>query len=221
MERSVGKIRHNWSCRVVAILLVLLSISLIVSTSEGQSLTYSTKDDVFAIPQRRAEISFLGNGSYSNAILEDDVWVFRNFRLNSNSAIPIFRVWADDCNVSVLMCRRYNSNTTLASIRYVVSGNGKQYFDVGPLIETSQWYVTFNGKYVAENQGYSVSSESTITVKGSSANVSMTCFNFSGINSANANRAFYEQHSVGIITLIVFSVGVVLLISIRKRVRGR
>lgn len=213
------KIRYNWYTRTIAVLLVVLSLSCIISISASQGSIYFTRDDVFAIPKRGAVVRFAGNVSCSQATLENDEWVFRNFRLNNAGMIPIFRVAADNCSITITSCRTFNSTTTLASIRYVTSGLGRQAFNIGSIDRVAQWYVTFNGVYVVENRGYQITSDSTITVTGATANVSLTCYNFSGTNLGNSNQPFYVQHSIVITTLIIASVGLVFLIAIRMRIK--
>lgn len=204
---------------ITVILISAFFIPWIGDISHAQ--TYLTFDStvLFRIPGYNASIGFATDGSYSSASLENGTWSFVDFRLNNSARVSSFRLSAENCNVTILSCQVFNSTTVGASVRYKVVGQGKQTFNLGQNTKGGDWTVTLNGRLMGQNEGYYVSPDSTITVTGATANVTISYFNLSVLGGVpnNSNQPFYVKHSVAIMAAIVIGGVVVSTLVIRRK----
>ena len=201
----------------ILIFLVFYCFSFVVW---GQSEIVFTPRDNFDIPVNNASIRFGVDGTYENASLENNSWNFINLRLNNTRYTEKFglRISAKDCNVTINSCFEYNrtlplDTTRRARIRYDFVGEGSQVFDLGFDPTMGHWEVVVNGEYIAENRGWSLSSEGLLTVIGESANVSLSYF---GLPDSNLDQSFFDQHSTVIITSFVIIFVFIVSIAIRQ-----
>ena len=120
--------------------------------------------------------------------------------------------------------QRYNTTSvTAARLRYTVMGLGKQTFNFGFVVKEGSWSVVLNGnRFMAENEGYQVAPDQTITVTGATANASISYFNLDALGGTadNPNLPFYQKHSVAISTGVIVAVAIALTMIIRRRRTG-
>ena len=64
-----------------------------------------------------------------------------------------------------------------------------------------EWSVIVNGVWLGEGEGWKITSDGTITIKGVIGNVSLVHYNFLGLNETDKDLSFFEQHSVSITTI--------------------
>jgi len=214
---------------IIAFTIIVLSLSCFGFFARGQSETAFTPTDKFDIPVNNSSISFAVNGTYEQASLENGAWSFLNLRLsNSQTAEKLsLEVSAKDSKVTINSCQ-INNNTfagaivRAARLRYTVVGQGTQVFDLGLDQKGGAWGVIFNGIYMGENDGWSLSPDGTLTVTGATANVTLSYYGFPGSFGGGGdgfNEPILKQHSVVIITTVAVATAVLLALVIKTRKR--
>lgn len=137
---------------IAAIILVLVS-----ADAQAKTPTSFTHETPFSIPDFNSTIYFASNGSYTQAKLENNTWIFRNLQISNTSAsffgeqrsiistpIESMRISAKNCTITITSLYKlneeqseklFNNNYFLrqqwASIRYNVTGLGTQSFNFG------------------------------------------------------------------------------------------
>jgi hypothetical protein len=203
-----------------------LALPWICSTTQAQADTTFKPTDQFAIPAYNGTISFATFGTYTSANLENDTWNFVNLSLNSSQQLENISVSAQNSNITITGYQIFDtvvSNSTLrrsALLSYTVVGQGRQTFNFDRILHGGGWSVSFNGNFVGENDGWSLSPDQTLTMTGATANVTIVYFNFSnsfGGNGNNSNQPFYQQHSVAIATGVSVAIVAVLTFAIKRK----
>src|SRR3990170_542687 len=221
--------RNSISVVIIAFTIIVLSLSCFGFFARGQSETAFTPTDKFDIPVNNSSISCAVNGTYEQASLENGAWSFLNLRLsNSQTAEKLsLEVSAKDSKVTINSCQ-INNNTfagaivRAARLRYTVVGQGTQVFDLGLDQKGGAWGVIFNGIYMGENDGWSLSPDGTLTVTGATANVTLSYYGFPGSFGGGGdgfNEPILKQHSVVIITTVAVATAVLLALVIKTRKR--
>lgn len=179
----------------------------------------------FDIPAYNTTITFAVNGSYSDAKLQNNGWVFTNLRVNDSSPVNL-KISCQKCNITVLS---YFNNTAfpVAALTYRVDGQGVQTVNLGLGNTTTvsgqnlDWTVIHNGRdFLAEGETWNISQDGTVTVSGVTGNLSVAHFGFlDNLRNDNSNLPFYMQHSVTIATIAVTAatIGTAVLIKVRSR----
>ena len=206
---------------------MLIVCPWILPNSKAQTNTPLTSTDKFAIPEFNGTISFAVNGSYSKAVLENNVWTFTNLRLNGSQPLENFKISTQNSNVTIFSFIAINFTRHTSRLRYAVEGQGKQIVNLG--INTTQngewnsldWSVIKNNNvFMTENEGWSITHDNTLTVEGVTGNVSIVYWGFLQ-NLPSSNLPFYLQHSVAItivaVTVVVISVAATIKIVNRKQ----
>jgi len=204
---------------IAAILMSALVLSWICSIAQAQTDTSFKPTDKFEIPANNSTINFATSGTYTQASLENNTWNFVDLRLN-NSQRPeklILRVSAQDSNVRI---RSYliTNTTTLGGIRlrYNVTGRGTQTFNFGFIPKGGEWDIVFNRMAKAQNDGWRISPDATLTITGATANVSITYYGLPADYVDIASQPVYQQRSIAIITALAVVITVTLAALIRK-----
>jgi hypothetical protein len=195
---------------IAAIYLIMLVFPGVGFVAKAQSDPSFASTDRFAIPALDGTIGFSTGGTYASASLDNNAWKFVNLDLNNSGQPENLTVSAQDSNVVITVYQIFNA-TVSARLRYTVVGHGVQIFNLGYALKGGDWFVSIDGKFKANNEGYSVSPDQTITVTAATVNASITYFNFGGTPD-NANLPFYEQHSVAIVTGVAVAVSLVLIV---------
>src|SRR3990170_1034721 len=218
--------RNSISVVTIAFPIIVLSLSCFGFFARGQSETAFTPTDKFDIPVNNSSISFAVNGTYEQASLENGSWSFLNLRLNNSQTTEKLglKVSANDSKVTINSCQINNNSTfggarvRAARIRYTVVGQGTQVFDLGLDPKGGAWGVIFNGIYMGENDGWSLSPDGTLTVTGATGNVTLSYYGFPG-SFGGGGEGFSEpilkQHSVVIITTVAVATAVLLALVIK------
>jgi hypothetical protein len=205
--------------RIVLVLVVVTFLASFCFVAFAQTGTAFTANSPFAIPEKNANVYFAMNGTYAQANLENGTWVFQNIRSNFSQRPLNLLVSAQDSNINITSYRTTNITFLSTSLRYVVSGQGKQTFKLDLAQTDGEWSVTINGAFIGENDGWTITPDKTLTITGapSNSNVTMSYFSFPdsfGGNGNNSNLTFYQQHSVIIITAIAVAVALALVTAI-------
>lgn len=208
-------------------LLLILTVLLACTCTPASAQTPKnlTTADNFGIPPQNGAIRFGTNGTYTQATLENGVWLFTNLSLNSSRIVEQLKVSAVNSEVTILTCETFDtasSDSTLrgASLTYTVTGQGTQTFNFGLDLTGGEWGVTFNEDFFGENEGWTLSPDQTVTVTDAPSNcaVSVICFRLpSSFGNADASdQPFYQQHSVAITTAVLVAVVVVLGVAVYR-----
>src|SRR3990170_2512365 len=212
--------RNSFLAGVIAFAMIALFLSCFGFFAHGISQTAFAPTDRFDIPVNNSSISFAFAGTYEQASLENGVWSFVNLRFNnSQSAEKLsLKVSAKNSEVRITLCQIYNSTfggagVRGARLRYTVVGQGIQVFDLGLDPKGGDWGVVFNGIYMGENDGWSLSPDGTLTVTGATGNVTLSYYGFPGSFGGGGegfNEPILKQHSVVIITTVAVATAVLL-----------
>jgi len=203
---------------IIATLIVILVLFQTSPNTIAQTDTSFTPADKFSIPSYNGTVSFAVNGTYANATLENDIWTFTNLRLNDSQPLKNLEISAQNSNVTILMVQVLNTTFQGALLSYIVEGRGTQTFNFDLNIEGAEWSVLFNGAFIAEGEGWTLSLDQTLTITGATGNVTLMCISLGGSGN-RANLPFYQQHSVAIATAAAVAVMVVLAVGVRARRR--
>ncbi|MCL1969985.1 MAG: hypothetical protein FWF66_00730 [Candidatus Bathyarchaeota archaeon] len=214
-------------CRVYSFALIALLVGLslfsFLPAVEGQGTAFSTMD-VFDIPAVNGSIRFSVNGSYTNAFLENDMWIFNNLTLSGSRFSGTLKFSAKNCDVTIhsFTPSRATSNSTYSScsIRYTVESDaGEQVINLGgdPSRPShySEWTV-FNqdSVFFGEGKTWKLLPDETVIVKGLSGRLTVMRYSY---GSFVDDRAFYLRHSVSITTGIIVALTVTLATVIKLR----
>ena len=204
---------------ITTFFLIVLVLPWVCFITQAQTDTAFKPTDNFDIPALNSTISFATGGTYERASLENNAWKFVNLRLNNTGPLQNLTVSAQDSVVRITTYQRFNTSVTAARLRYTVVGLGKQAFNFGFVVKEGGWSVVLNGRFMAENEGYQVAPDRTITVTGATANASISYFNLDALGGTadNPNLPFYQKHSVAIATGVVVTVAIFLTVIIRRR----
>jgi hypothetical protein len=212
------------SSALTTVLVIVLTFSSI-STTQAQNFTTFTHADKFDIPNFNATINFALNGSYSQATLENDTWVFQNLSLNDSQLRGNLKFSAENSNVTIFTYQANNPDFRSSILTYSAQGRGKQTINFG--LNSSQsspteWMVALPGAetfvFLAEGEGWTLLPDNTVVVTGLTGNVTVVHFDFIAPVS-NSNLPFYQQHSVAIATavLVVITVAIALVIRVKRK----
>jgi hypothetical protein len=196
-----------------AVILALTLAPFLFSASVfAQSEKTFAPNDKFEIPELNGLIRFATDGTYEEAYLENSSWRFVNLFINSSFTTRKLNLAAsaENSDVTILSYRVFNVTFTGVSLRYNVSGIGKQVFTFGELPRVGEWSIAFNGVFMGENDGWSISSDRKISLTPPTGNVSITFYSLpdSFGNVDDESAPFYQRHSVAVATSIALVVTV-------------
>ena len=212
---------------VTIILTVVLASPYLCVCAQAQPVIAFKSNDAFAIPDLKGVVRFSTNGTYEHASLENGSWRFVNLSLNNSFGLQRLNltVSAENSDVTILSYRTFNISLNGVSLRYNVSGQGKQAFNFGEIPKVGEWSVAFNGVFMGLNDGWTVSSDQTITVMAKTVNVSIAYYTLPDVfgDAADSNTPLYQRHSVAIGTAVAvaftaaFAVAIWRINRIRKK----
>ena len=215
--------RKTITVSIAAILMIAFVLHFICFVAQGQTDETFTPTDKFGIPAYNSTISFETGGSYERASLENNTWIFVNLRLNNTGPLENLTVSAQDSIVKITTYQIFNDSAVArGGLTYTVVGHGNQTFNFGFVMKGGGWIVTLNGRFMGENEGYSVSPDQTITVTGATVNATIYYLNLDALGGTaeNPNLPFYLKHSVAIATGVTIAIAVILIVIIRRRNQG-
>jgi hypothetical protein len=215
--------RKSSLSRIGTVLAIGLVLLLACSLAKAQSDTQFTPSDKFEIPAHNGAIRFGVSGSYQQANLQNDTWVFNSLRLPYSPLLESFSVSARDSNMTITSYQAINSTLTGLRLRYNVTGRGVQTINFGFTPKGGNWEITFNRtNYIDENQGWQFSPDGTLTITGAPNNVNVSVSYYIipdelGGSGNTSNLTYFQRHSVIIATTIIVAIAVILVIMIKIR----
>ena len=203
---------------IATILLAALVLFGACPNTLAQAKTTFTPEDNYAIPGYNAVINFAVNGTYAKATLENDTWAFSDLQLNNSQALENLRISAQSSNLTISSFRITNTTYWSARLRYTVEGQGKETINLGLVPKQYEWTVVSNGVYLEKGDRWAITPDATLTIKGATNNVTITCYDFvdslrSGGNGTNIS--FYQQHSVVVIATVAAAILIILGITVK------
>jgi hypothetical protein len=190
----------------------------VCSAAYAQTGTAINSDDQFLLPENGGSIGFMGPWTYENAALENGTWAFTNLQfvyLGNVQTLLSLQVSTQQSNITLYLHRTSNTSLSAIVLRYSVAGQGVQAFNFGHVPKDGEWSLSLNGVIAGRYDGWSVSSDGTVTVNcaSSGSNVSLTYY-VPGQTLSDPNQPFYLQHSVAIFAGALVAVVVVLAVAI-------
>jgi len=199
---------------VVLALFVLLSHG-----AQAQNATAFAPDTPFVIPERNGTIYFGASGTYSEAYLANDSWVFRNLQLTDSPTVAFLRVSTQNCNITISSFAGIISTQNSGAIHYNVTGAGTQTFNFGlnpAFAENPKSHlitVRFNQSqypdYHPQGDGWMLSRDGTITITHAVNDTYVFYRDFSS-QIPDETLPFYQNHLVLVVALV--SAGALVLV---------
>ena len=212
---------------MLATVILAVVILLLLQNAKAQIETVFTQNVTFSISSQGGNISFGVGGTYTSATFANGTWSFTNLKLNGSQTISNFEVSARNSNITINSFFSRNVTLRSARLRYVAEGLGEQTFQMGIAAGEGrwglhpEWSVIVDGVWLGEGDGWRISPDGTVTIKGVTGNVSIVYYNFFGLIESDEDLPFYEQHSVSIMTatFAVFTaiLGAIIRLITRKR----
>jgi hypothetical protein len=205
---------------ISAFLLAVLVLFCTCLSAQAQSDIEFTPTDNFVTPTSNGTISFTFNGTCTKASLENDIWTFVNLRLDNLQPLEKLEVSAQDSNITIIAYSVFDTRFRGfrgALLSYKVEGQGKQTFNMGVPLTEGEWSVLLEDEFKGEGDGWSVSSDATLTITGAKSNVTIWYFGFPESFNEDANKPFYIEHSVAIATAAVLAVTVTFAFAVRRK----
>ena len=208
----------------ILILVIVTIFSCTCTNLQAQTNVSFSPADKFGIQAYNGTISFAVNGTYSNATLTNNSWIFMNLHLNGSLPIDNLEFSAQNCNVTIFSYQAFNlTSLNMLFLSYVVEGKGEQSLNFGPgsqqvsgVSAGAEWNVVFGTRLVAtEGEGWNLLPNGTLIVTGASENENVTILHYVFAGSSNSNLPFYQQHSIAIIVAIVVALTVVVAVVIK------
>jgi hypothetical protein len=217
----------------VALLTLVIALSILPPLNAEPTATPFTSKDVFRIPELNGNVSFAFDGSYTEAKLENNTWVFKGLQLNNTAAVQQYgftnytdlgtlKISASNSNVTVLACLSFNYTLQADILALQIEGWGTQTVNLG-LNATgkrpaAEWSVlTDNGAtFLAEGSGWKLQDDNSILITYGAGNITVAHFYLS--DPSMANLSFLAQHYMVILTgaVVAVTVAVAGIVSFRR-----
>jgi hypothetical protein len=220
---------------LIAVVLFSLLIASPAQSQETNAPTAFASTDVFSIPELNGNIRFGFDGTYTEAKLENNTWVFKGLELNNTQATAAYgfpdvvglkdiTISAEKSNITILGCVSFNYSWMAQVIMYTVEGFGSQTVNLGfnasQSTSVDEWSVLVdNGAtFLAEGSGWKLQEDNSVKVNAVTGNVTVMHFDFGG-DATMANLSFMMQHYVIVLTGVIVAVVVVVgvLIKVRRK----
>lgn len=213
------------SVRAVAIVLLALVLTLTLASMPPLNAqpvaTQFTSKDVFRIPDLNGNVNFAFDGSYTEAKLENNTWIFEDLKLNNTAAVQQYgftnytdlgslKISAKDSNVTVLACLSFNYTLQADILALQIEGWGTQTVNLGLNVTgkrpAAEWSIlTDNGAtFLAEGAGWKLLDDNSVYITYGQGNITVAHFYIS--DPSMANLSFLAQHYIAILTGAVVAV---------------
>ena len=193
---------------------------------QAQNTTAFALYTPFVIPERNVTIYFGANGTYTDAQLTNNSWVFRNLQLTNSPLVPFLCVSTENCNVTISSFAGIITTQNSGAIHYNVTGAGTQTFNFGLNPAFAQnpkshlITVRFNQSqypdYHPEGDGWTLSTDGTITVTHAVNDTYIFYRDFSS-QLPDEPLPFYQNHLVLVVALA--SVAAIVLVGAVVRLK--
>ena len=211
---------------VLVLLIVGITFFSSLTIVEAQGVTFSSMD-IFDIPAVNGSIRFSVNGSYTNAVLVNDTWIFNDLLLSGSRFSGTLQFSAKNCDViihsftPIRISGDGNASRSSCSIRYTVedTATGEQIIHLGSIPNRpshySEWSViNQNNVFFGEGKTWKLSPDDTVTVKDLLGTLTVVRYSY---GNALDDRAFYLRHSVSISTGILVAITITFTTVIKLR----
>lgn len=230
-----------WQRRLSLILiiscLVLTGTTLQKNNSVGaQNVTPFTPKIPFNIPAYNATIYFALDGTYNEAELQNDTWVFKGLNFSNSVSLNSFKASAQNCNVTLYFSgifRGYLKAQESGLLQYNVSGCGVQRFNFGLspsfgvnrqyrdlMVRFSSEFFTNSSEVANEGEGWQLATDGTLTVTEATTGASIMYVDYSNIYD-NSTLPLYLRHSVTIVAVALMLTLVAISLALRFRQRTK
>jgi hypothetical protein len=219
---------------LVCLALIALTVSTCTTVS-AQTTTAFTAATPFSITAYNATVFFVQDGAYTQAVLENDTWVFKGLCFADTVSIDSFNVSAHDCNVTLYFSgifRGYLRAQDSGLLQYNVTGAGDQGFNFGLspnfaanpkyrdlMVRFSSEFFTNSSEVARMGEGWQLAPDGTVTVTGAVTGASIFYVDYSNMYN-DTTQPFYVQHAVTLAAvgamLAVVAVGAVLRFQLHK-----
>lgn len=231
MKNSITK---STLAGLTVVVITIFVFSNYCPSSQAQSSQPFTRSEKFSIPNLNGTISFAVNGSYSQATLTNNTWVFKDLTLN-NQSIPGFGLndfqstgnltfSTRNSNVTILAYVAVNNSFHVSLLSYMAEGKGNQMvnFDLNSSnpSNAAEWSVIIpNNVILVEGHGWSLLPDNTLVINSAAGNVTVVHFDLN--LPAKSNSPFYIQHSVILVTVVMTVIALTVALIIRVRTTKR
>ncbi len=187
-------------------LIFVLALSYTCHSTQAQTDVSFTTTDKFEIPASNGAITFAFNGTYTQASLVNDTWVFVNLRLDYSQPLEKLEVSTQNSNVTIIFYRTFNATLRGVLLSYAVEGQGKQTFNIGLPLTEGEWSVLIEEDFRGEGDGWHVAPEATLTITDAKSTATIWYFGYPEDFNVDEETPFYLQHSVAIATAVILAV---------------
>lgn len=190
----------------------------IYHSAKAQNIITFTPADKFSIPALNGSISFLTNGTCSEATFENNTWNFKDLALNRSRPAGDLKISAENSNITLTSYWTLNGTFSGTGIVYLVEGQGRQTIDFGIDEPTrpDEWSVTVPGSiFLAEGDGWTLFPDNTVEVYRAASRIAVLHYVLN--YPSDENLPFYQRHSVAIGTAVLVAVTVAVAVLIKVK----
>ena len=220
------KTKLKYVLTLIVLIVAAIVFSCNLGVTQGQTPVSFSPSDKFSIPSLNGTINFAVNGSYLNAVVKDNTWIFTNLTLQGSTRVGNLSVSVQNCNITIFSYSNFFGVRQTLRLSYTVQGVGVQMFNFGIgqinlQFSSTDWSVTRpGGVFLAEGQNWNITRDGTVTVTGLTGNITVIYFGFLS-QLGVSNLPFYEAHSVAIAVTAAVAVTIVVAVVVKVEVKRR
>lgn len=188
-----------------------------LDNTSAQIETIFTPETQFNIRDQNSTINFSAEGTYKDAIFENNTWIFSNLHLAKSSILDVLRISAENCNVTINSYEKFASTEEAGIIHYAVVGQGTQSFNVGLSQKGRVWSVVINETFLGENDGWYALADETIIVTYHASNITIYYIDNPAdlVTNGKGLYSIFQQHSIIILSTLIFLTVLVITVIIK------
>lgn len=212
--------------------IAIVGLICINSNCAAQTETVFTPNTEFNIVPYNSTIRFAVNGTYTQANLENNSWVFSDLQLVNSPLVKSLRASTCNCNVTILSFAGIITDANSGAVHYNVSGPGVQTFNFGlkpafGLNPDSHYVVvrldlTQYPDYHQEGDGWTFSEDGTITITNATSQAYIFYRDYSD-EILDETLPFYQTHLVTVFALsLVAAISLIgIVLKLKKNLGGQ